>query len=69
MPEETAHIIQALLTELASELDLHYEDEDFVALASTIDHMRAAAALLERHGVAVPAGCLHVIQRHLRSRN
>lgn len=60
-------IISNLLTELASELDLHYEDADFFALEPTISRMVPAIELLQRLGAPVPEAVSHVMRRYQRS--
>ena len=66
---ETAELLTNLLKELASELDLHYEDDDFFALAPTIDTMKQVAVLLEENGFRPPTVYEHVLRRFNRHRN
>lgn len=56
-----------LLTELASELDLHYEDEDFFALSPTIERMKAAATLIVAAGGTLPESYNHILARFNRN--
>ena len=65
----TAELLTDLLKELASELDLHYEDEDFFALAPTIETMKATAFLLQENGVQPPTVYEHVLRRFNKHRN
>lgn len=46
--DEVADILFEMLKELASELDLHYEDEDFFALSPSITVMQRAAGYLNK---------------------
>lgn len=63
---EIVEIINDLLKELASELDLHYEDEDFFALSPTMERMKRAVDLVEKHGAKPPEVYLHVLKRFNR---
>lgn len=65
----TADLLNNLLKELASELDLHYEDEDFFALAPTIEVMKQASFLLDQNGFQPPTTYEHVLRRFNRHRN
>jgi len=56
-----------MLYELATEIDLHYEDEDFFALAKTFRRMKKAIALLELHGIKVPRTVHEVCNRFNRN--
>lgn len=67
--KEQAEIINDLLVELSSELDLHYEDEDFFALTPTIEKMKIAANLLEEAGFDTPDVYKHVLRRFHRQHN
>lgn len=61
--------LEKLLAELATELDLHYEDGDFFALTPSIEVMKDAnAVLVELGGRAAPA-VDHVFARYNKSRN
>ncbi|RWB13515.1 MAG: hypothetical protein EOQ39_18505 [Mesorhizobium sp.] len=60
----TAEVINNLLRELASELDLHYEDTDFFALTPTIDRMKAAAELVVKSGFETPDSYNHILRRY-----
>lgn len=65
----TAEILTSLIRELASELDLHYEDEDFFALSPSIEVMKRAVLLLEQNGYEPPAVYEHVLRRFNKHRN
>lgn len=69
MTNDLATIVSDLLRELATELDIHYENEDFFALGPTIEPMRRAAAALEASGHSVPDACVHVVARFLKTQN
>ncbi|CCV12987.1 hypothetical protein [Mesorhizobium sp. STM 4661] len=60
----TAEVINNLLRELASELDLHYEEGDFFALTPTLDRMKAAATLVEKNGFELPDSYRHILRRY-----
>jgi len=66
---DVAEAICDLLKELASELDLHYEDEDFFALAPTIERMKTAAKIVEDSGYPLPDVYVHVLKRFHRHFN
>ncbi len=58
-------IIVTLCQELASELDLHYEDHELFATKPTIMVLQEAAKLLEAKGVAVPDAHQHIYRRYV----
>lgn len=64
--EEFATELNELLKEVASELDLHYEDEDFFALGPTIDAMKRIAERLEAQGYRPHETYLHILRRYNR---
>lgn len=47
-------IIQVLALETASELELHYEKEEFYALGATISNLELARDFMEVHRISVP---------------
>ena len=59
--------IQEILCELATELDLHYENEDFHALSRSIEKMKRAMLILESEGMRVPEEAHHVVNRYVGS--
>ena len=59
----TAKVLTDLLRELSSELDLHYDDEDFHALERTIKTLRQAATLMMDAGHKAPEVYHHVMGR------
>lgn len=67
--DEVADILFEMLKELASELDLHYEDEDFFALSPSITVMQRAAGYLNKSGRKLPSVYEHVLRRYQRQRN
>jgi hypothetical protein len=69
MKQDAVAIVSDLLQELATELDLHYEDDDFSALKPTIDKMRPAEEFLKLQGAEVPSAVTHVFQRFDRKWN
>lgn len=67
--ENVAELVAELMKELASELDLHYEDEDFFALAPSIEVMRKGADFLDSVGYPQPTAYQHVMRRYQRHCN
>lgn len=61
--QTTAKVLTDLLRELSSELDLHYDDEDFHALKPTIETLRQAVALMTDAGHKAPKVYHHVMRR------
>jgi len=59
----TASLLIDLLRELSSELDLHYEDDELPAAASTMAVMQRAANVLERNGFTAPDSYQHILGR------
>ncbi|MBZ9984091.1 MULTISPECIES: hypothetical protein [unclassified Mesorhizobium] len=66
LDQTTAKVLTDLLRELSSELDLHYEDEDFHALKPTIETLRQAATLMKDAGHEAPEVYHHVMGRFER---
>lgn len=64
--QTTANVLTALLLELSSELDLHYDDEDLHALTPTIETLRAAATLMADAGYDAPDVYHHIVGRFER---
>ena len=60
--------ISALTLELVTELDLHYDDEDMHALASSFVVVKDAVALLQRCNAPMNPDISAVIGRFNRSR-
>lgn len=69
MSAELAQAISDVVNELASELDLHYEDEDLVACAPTIEKMERLVALLLTAGHPSPEAYQHIVSRYHKSLN
>lgn len=63
--EATESLID-MVRELASELDLHYEDDDFFALKPTIEVMSRAVRIIQAQGYPAPEVYEHVIRRYRR---
>jgi hypothetical protein len=63
---DLAEACHDVLLELASELDLHYEDGDFFALSPSITRMRRLADMLEASGYELPEAYVHVLKRFHR---
>lgn len=56
-------LVAALMKELATELDLHYEDEDSKGIAPTLDRLRHGVAFLTQAGIKVPDAVQHTLLR------
>lgn len=65
--DEAVAIIQRLTLELATELDLHYDDEDLHALKDSIGVVKEGAAFLEKGGHEVHADVLEIVARFNRA--
>jgi hypothetical protein len=55
--------VRELLWELATELELHYEEEDFFALHDTAEKMKGAADLLHARGIDLPADVVSIMAK------
>jgi hypothetical protein len=64
---ELADAITDVINELASELDLHYEDADLVACAPTMEKMDRLVGMLQAAGYPVPQVYQHIIDRYHKS--
>lgn len=60
---DTAKSLIDLLRELASELDLHYNDDELPAIGPTMKVMERAVRTLQRDGFSPPEPYLHMVQR------
>ena len=69
LPSEALDLIESLSRELASELDLHYDEEDYFALEPSITPLRHAENLLEQNGRDVPEVVSHVLRLYRRNFN
>jgi hypothetical protein len=69
LTDEVVTAIFEMLSELSSELDLHYEDEDFFALKPTIEKMQNAARILSHAGMELPDSYKHVLSRYNKKNN
>ncbi|WP_222875455.1 hypothetical protein [Terrihabitans soli] len=65
---ETISMVQDLLKEIATEIDLHYEDDDFWALGHTISRMEPAVRFLMEQEAEVPEVVTHVVRRYQKAR-
>ncbi|RWP38520.1 MAG: hypothetical protein EOR04_25890 [Mesorhizobium sp.] len=61
--KNAANLLNALLRELSSELDLHYTEGDFAAISPTLDVMREAADAVRNAGFSVPDAYEHIVRR------
>jgi hypothetical protein len=66
---ELAEAIADVINELASELDLHYEDSDLVATAPTIAKMDRLVTMLVTAGYPCPSTYQHILTRYNNSLN
>ena len=66
---DLATAIAEVVDELASELDLHYEDSDLVACAPTIEKMERLVAMLRASGYPCPETYQHIVDRYHQSLN
>lgn len=64
---EEVETVSALLLDLATELDLHYDDEDMFALAPSFQIIKRVCALLERLDHEVHPSVLNIIARYNRT--
>ncbi|RWM32577.1 MAG: hypothetical protein EOR77_21340 [Mesorhizobium sp.] len=65
--EADKEIINKLLLELATELDLHYDDEDMFALAPTFMVIKDGVKLLSRVGYSVHPDVERILARFNKS--
>lgn len=56
-------LLKALILDLATELDLHYDDEDLPALSQSFAIIKASLALLERTGCQPHRDILNIVSR------
>ncbi|WP_353645696.1 hypothetical protein [Mesorhizobium sp. WSM2239] len=65
--DEDLQTINELLLELATELDLHYDDEDMFALAPSFQRIKKGCALLEKLNHTIHPDVLKIIARYNRT--
>lgn len=65
----TSVILSELATELATELDLHYEQDEFHRLSESISTLRKTAEMLSMSGHGVPDVVTHVLRRYAQATN
>lgn len=68
-PHDIAAVVAALVRELATEIDMHYDDEEFFALRPTIDALEAGCRALKHLKFPEPDVMNHVRQRFQRASN
>lgn len=66
MPARIA-IIAELMTELATELDLHYEDHEMLVLQPSIEVLNRGAQALRAADVELPEEVAHILGRYKRA--
>jgi hypothetical protein len=66
---DLAVAITDVINELASELDLHYEDDDLVACAPTIEKMERLCSMLQSAGYESPITYNHIVDRYHKALN
>jgi hypothetical protein len=62
-------IIKGLLSEIAVQIDMHYEPDEYYKLAPTFDAVVPALEILREHDAEPPEEILTVYNRYLRQRN
>lgn len=62
--KEAKALVQLLALEVASELELHYEPNEYYALGATIESLKRAISFLEQNNVKVPDVVTNVINRY-----
>jgi hypothetical protein len=67
--ERMKEALKLLLIDLATELDLHYDDEDFFALTHSVERMKLAVDELHKLGGETPEAVAHVFARYHKARN
>lgn len=60
-------ILKSLVVELASEIDLFYEDEDLPMVKPAMSKMARAVRLLDKRGIASPEVFRHLQRRFQKS--
>ncbi|MBN8244680.1 hypothetical protein JF546_16815 [Nitratireductor aquimarinus] len=60
-------VVNHLLLELATELDLHYDEEDMFALAPSFKTIKEGVSMLERWGAEVHPDVQKVVARYNRA--
>ena len=60
-------LLNALVLDLATELDLHYECEDLPALSTSFTNIKGAVALLQRAGCRPHGDILKILARYNRT--
>jgi hypothetical protein len=66
---EALGLVQILALEVASEIELHYDDDEYYALGATVGNLVIARDYLNKHRVAIPPVVETVINRYHRGRN
>jgi hypothetical protein len=66
--EEIGAAVAALIHQLATEVDLHYEDDDFFALAPQMSALEEGSRVLEHFKLSEPDVLAHVRRRYQRAR-
>lgn len=61
-------LVNALVLELATEIDLHYDDADLHALSRTFSIIKDSVALLQRADCRVHPDILAIVLRYNRTR-
>ena len=66
---QLAEAITDVINELASEIDLHYEDADLVATVHTMEKMNHLVGMLKAAGYPCPETYQHILDRYNKSLN
>lgn len=69
MTEKPCHpdILAEIMVELATELDLHYEDVDMPSLRPSIERLRKGADVLKMSDYQLPEEVAHILERFRRA--
>lgn len=69
MTDDDKEIVSKLLLDLATEIDLHYDDEDMFALTASFNIIKDGCALLQRLDYPVHESVNKVLERFNRAHN
>jgi hypothetical protein len=67
MNPKAAEVVAKLLLELATEFDLHYDDEELPALKEGFDTIKEGVAALQSGFYPVPPDVLKIVDRFNRT--
>ena len=61
--ESDIQTIASVMNELATEIDLHYEDNELASAVGAFEALRAGSEILSRGRIKLPDACHHILQR------